>query len=221
MPSPQLNDFYRTERDFIQSLKIDLTQICFDSVEQEDSKFQFGILRRSDAIYWVDHNIKTLLCSVCRGRTEQWVLIQAFLKQFRAHPEKLSFIEINKESHFYPWFDTRFPIYRQLLEIMLMPLNSYDDLYRAMQRYETVTGTEVLNKARYYDHKPIFSGKVEDWMWPYENNSTGEHDYVEKKSEHEYHIIQAERGMRTTQYIMYDIRHVYEYILSEYCKILW
>ena len=105
-------------------------------------------------------------------------------------------------------------VYQQLLEIMLMPLNSYDDFYRAMQKYEAVTGTQVLNTVMY--KKPIFTGAIEDWRTPRDD----QYEYVKKLSDHEYHIGYSERGGERTDYIMHDVRLVYEYILERYCRVI-
>ena len=218
--SPHTLDFYPDSvQPFLKVLYIELNRINFDDISKPDSSFKSGILNRyipgrqlSYSCYHVENDCKTLLFEHGFGRCCDFVLIQAFLNQYRNHPEKLPVvhtdeleIEVNVEC---------IPIYQQLLEIMLMPLNSYEDFYRAMQKYETVTGTQVLNTVMY--KKAIFTGAIEDWREPVSD----EYEYVKKISEHEYHIGYSERGGERIDYIMHDVRLVYEYILERYCKLI-
>ncbi len=225
--SPHSLDFYhKHDQMILKSLHIDLNRLNQDKADHQDHTFRNGILSRYNgaelpwykkwhySCYRVENGaiMEHLFDHQGGGSSDAFLFVLAFVEQYKGHPDQLPVID-PKERFLAEDEDNRVPYYRELMEIILMPLESYDDFYKAMQRYEQVTQKRVLDTVMYGER--IFSGAIESWQEP----MSDQFRYIKKVGDNEYDVGYSERGGERSDMRLYDVKLAYLYVLEYYCRV--
>ena len=157
--------------------------------------------------------------------SDEFFALQVFLDHFRDAGMPLpDDIDPNELFRFWVHCLTKYTppepkLFKRLMEIMISPLNTYDDLISAIKLYDSATGKHVLDTKK-WDGSRLFSGDVVDWTpTPDDCSNDGRHE-VKKLNENCYSIAFWERGTRIPYMIFYGVQYLYEYILNYYCEIV-
>ena len=161
-----------------------------------------------------------------------WTL-QIFLDQFRDANKPLPTVNTQMLYRCYkgvyaPEIEPKAPdpeVFKKLMQIMIRPLNGYEDLIDALKAYESVTGKRVLDSKEFFDdsgYVSVFTGNILDWT----NSDLDEivHEDQEVYAIYSRHYNERSYPHYTRNQIpflrIYGVRHLYEYILNEYCDII-
>ncbi len=229
-------DGYGKYRDWFNNIHVDYSRIAID-----DEKIDEGVCYYTKAFCPEAPGIYKV-CNGCRKRmalrgidspAPLLFTIQIFLDQFRDAKKPLPVVDPRNlyryaKGLYAPDYMPKPPTYsvfKQLMEIMIRPLNTYDDLISSLKLYETLTGKNVLNSTAYFDgigRVKKFTGNIIDWT----NNDL---DEIVLENPNEYAIYSRIYWERSSEHYQreekpkmwfYDVRHLYEYILNYYCDIV-